>query len=72
MPAEECPDKHNLIEDIRLAMRTVIGLNNDEMQAVMSGDFAKLPAIKSELVEARRWKDELLEQYYDHLRAHGC
>lgn len=72
MPHEECPDKHNLIEDIRLAMRTVIGLNNDEMQAVMSGDFAKLPGIKSELVEARRWKDELLEQYYDHLRAHGC
>ena len=69
---DECPDKHGLIEDIRLAMRTVIGLNNQEMEAVMSGDFAKIPAIKGELVEARKWKDALLEAFYDHVREHGC
>ena len=69
---EVCPERQGLIEDIRLAMNQVVALNNREMQVVMSGEFAKIPAIKAELVEARKWKDSLLDAYYDHVREHGC
>ena len=69
---ESCPDREGLIEDVRLAIKTVIGLNNQEMEAVIKGDFAKLPMIKTELVEARCWKESLLEEYYKHVREHGC
>jgi len=69
---QECPDKHSLTEDIRLAMNTVIRLNNREIQAVIAGDFATLPAIKSELEEVRKRKDSLLDAYYKHVREHGC
>ena len=70
--SEVCADKEGLIEDVRLAMKQVITLNNREMEAVINGDFANLPALKAELVDARRWKDGLLEAYYNHVREHGC
>jgi hypothetical protein len=61
-----------LIEDIRLAMKIVTDLNNGEMEAVTAGEFARLPQIKAQLVEARKWKDHLLEEFYGHVREHGC
>ena len=67
-----CPDKEALIEDIRLAMNTVKGLNSREMESVIKGEFSKLSTIKGELVEARNRKDSLLDAYYAHLRNHGC
>jgi malonyl CoA-acyl carrier protein transacylase len=67
-----CPEKEQQIEEIRLAMNHVVALNNREMQAVITGDFAALPKVKSELVAARKRKDTLLEEYYDHLREHAC
>lgn len=53
-------------------MNRVISINNREMEAVLRGDFARLKPLKSELMEARTWKDSLLEEYYRHLREHGC
>ena len=47
-------------------MTAVIALNNREMQAVIKGEFAMLPTIKSELVEARKRKDSLLATFCDH------
>lgn len=67
-----CLDKQALIEDIRVAMDRVISINNREMEAVVRGEFARLKPLKSELTEARHWKDSLLEEYYRHLREHGC
>lgn len=68
----ECLDKHRLTEEIRLSINTVIALNNRELEAVIVGSFAGLPAIKAELVEARKRKESLLEEYYTHVREHGC
>lgn len=70
--AQTCLDKQALIEDIRAAMDRVISINNREMEAVVRGEFARLKPLKSELTEARHWKDSLLEEYYRHLREHGC
>ena len=53
-------------------MDRVIAVNNREMEAVLRGEFARLKPLKSELTEARHWKDSLLEEYYRHLREHGC
>lgn len=72
MAPEQCPDKHGLTEDLRLAMNFVIELNKREMEAVLAGEFAKLPLIKAELVTARKQKDSLLGSYYQHVRDHGC
>ena len=69
---KECPNKHRLIDNIRLCMNTVIELNSRELEAVIAGEVAKLPAIKHELVEARKRKDALLESYYLHVHDHGC
>ena len=69
---QTCLDKQALIEDIRAAMDRVISINNREMEAVVRGEFARLKPLKGELTEARHWKDSLLEEYYRHLREHGC
>jgi hypothetical protein len=53
-------------------MNTVISLSTREMQAVIAGDFATLPTIKAELEEVRKWKESLLDAYYNHVREHGC
>ena len=68
----ECPDKYGLMEDVRLAMSEVIALGNREMQAVIEGEFAKAEAIRSELVEVRKWKDSLIDSYRHHVTSHGC
>jgi hypothetical protein len=49
---QTCPDNAAFIEEIRLAMNAGITLNNWEMEAAIYGDFAILPTIKGELVEA--------------------
>jgi hypothetical protein len=67
-----CPEKDSLEENIRLAMNQVIELNNREMQAVITGDFEALPNIKRDVIEARKWKDALLDSYHSHIRGHGC
>lgn len=67
-----CQQKQQLEGQIRFAMKQVIQLDNHDMKAVIAGDFAALPAIKSELVEARKQKDALLNSYYRHIREHGC
>ena len=71
-PAPECPDKRGLIEDVRLAINTLIGFNNRQMEAVIAGDFGKVKAIQEKLAEARLWKDALIESYHQHLKEHGC
>jgi hypothetical protein len=67
-----CLDKEGLIEEIRLAINSVIALNNRVMEAVIEGSFAQIPALNSELAEARTRKDSLLDKYYNHVREHGC
>lgn len=71
-PAPECSAKQALTEDIRTAMTALIALNNREMDAVSKGKPIPLEAIRVELVEARKRKDMLLEQYNDHVLKHRC
>ncbi len=71
-PQPACEDKRGLIEDVRLAMNTLIKLNNQQMEAVIAGDFGKVKALQEELAEARLWKDSLIESYHRHVREHGC
>lgn len=72
-PARETRlDKHGLIEDVRLAMNTLLQLNNRQMEALIAGDFGKVKAIQEELAQAREWKDSLIENYHRHVKEHGC
>jgi len=71
-PAPECPDKQGLTADIRLALNTIIGLANRQIEAVMAGDLAKIQALQADLLEVREWKDSLIESYQAHLQEHGC
>ena len=71
-PQPACADKRSLIEDVRLAMKTIIELNNREMEAVIAGEFGKLNAIEEELAEARQWKYSVIDSYHKHVREHGC
>jgi len=61
-----------LLEDVRLAINTLIGLNNREMEAVIAGDFGKLKLIHEEIAEARVWKDSLIDNYHRHVREQRC
>ncbi len=68
----ECPDKYGLMEDVRLAIKTIVELNNRQMEAVIAGDFGKVNALQAELAQAREWKDSLIDSYHRHVREHGC
>ena len=72
MAPARCPDKEGLTEDIRLAMNTLASLAHRQMEAVIAGDLSKMEALQAELLEAREWKDSILESYRQHLRVHGC
>ena len=71
-PQPACADKYDLIEDVRLAMNTLIALNNRQMEAVIAGDFGKVKALQEELAQAREWKESLIDNYHRHLQEHGC
>ena len=69
---EGCPNKQGLIADIQLAISEVINLNNVEMAAVIKGEFEKVKSIQEQLVDARQWKESVIEAYHAHIREHGC
>ena len=67
-----CPDKEQLIENIRSAIHDIVELNARQMGAVIIGDFATLASIQVEIKQTRRRKESLLAAYSSHVHEHGC
>jgi hypothetical protein len=53
-------------------MGELMAIHNDEVIALLDEDFVLLEEHKSKLQAARDKKRGLIDQYRDHVQAHGC
>lgn len=72
MPSSQCPEKARLFTDLSDSMGAILVLNNRQMAAVLTGDFALVDNLKVNLQEARMRKDGLMSAYMTHVQEHGC
>jgi hypothetical protein len=69
---QECARKRALMEDIRAAMGALMSIHNDEVTALLDGDFDRLTELRAKLEGARERKTGLIELYREHVASHDC
>jgi len=72
MPKEECARKTALLEEVQAAMGALMAIHNDEVAALLAGDFDKIAELRTKLSAARAHKASLIEMYREHVIGHGC
>jgi hypothetical protein len=72
MPKEECARKVALLAEVRAAMGALMAIHNEEVAALLSGDFDRIPELRTKLDAARANKGSLIDLYREHVISHGC
>ncbi len=68
----QCAHKLALADDIQAAVREIAAIQNDEIQAVLSGDYEASERIRASIRRAQEQKSLLIERYRQHVSDHGC
>jgi len=69
---QSCATKDLLIEQIKTAVSVLLVTHQQELEAVLGGDFAAVKSAQGRLTICTRTKILLIERYRQHLSEHGC
>ena len=69
---EECQEKARLLAELKLAMATVIGLNNRQIELARAGQSEAVEFLKAKLHTERIRRSNLVSAYRSHVHRHGC
>ena len=69
---EQCPEKHAITVEITDVIASLLKLTNEELAAVIDGDFTRGESIHGQLRVLREWKDVLMDRLRVHVANHGC
>ena len=72
MSEQECLEKQAITEEISTAIGSLLNLHNDELKAVINGDFTQSESFQIKLKELREWKAVLMDRLRAHVTSHGC
>ena len=72
MPKEECVRKLALLHEVQAAMGALMEIHNDEVAALLRGDFDTIAELRTRLQAARDHKASLIELYREHVISHSC
>ena len=70
--SERCKDKQALIDQIRGVISMVASIHNEELEAVLSGDYSTGDSISRRLHDARELKSLLIDLFQRHINEHRC
>jgi len=70
--SEYCTTKDLLMEQIKTAVSVLLVTHQQELEAVLRGDFATVKSAQGQLKIRTRTKMLLIERYRQHLSEHGC
>jgi len=59
--AEPCQEKHAITEEITAAIGSLLKLHNEELKAVINGDFTQSESFQIKLKKLREWKAVLMD-----------
>src|SRR5437762_14058103 len=68
----DCPQKAALVEDIRVAIKSILEIHNRQLERVLAGDFSTGDDTEKHLKIAREAKNVIIERYREHVMSHGC
>ena len=69
---EQCREKHAITIEITDVIASLLKLTNEELAAVIDGDFTRGESIQAQLRVLREWKDVLMDRLRVHVTNHGC
>ena len=67
-----CVLKRRLAKEARIAIEDLLRLNNEDMQAVIDGDWRKSVKLAANLEAAREARDAAMNAFRRHVKEHGC
>lgn len=67
-----CVLKRRLADEARNAIEELLRLNNEDMQAVIDGDWRKSVRITADMEAARATRDAAMDAFRRHVQEHGC
>jgi hypothetical protein len=66
------PRKASVTVEITDVIASLLKLTNEELKAVIDGDFTRGELIQAQLKVLREWKDVLMDRLRAHVTNHGC
>jgi hypothetical protein len=69
---QECREKQALIDQVRAVINLIASIHNDELKAVLDGDFGAGESTQKRLQDARELKGLLIELLQRHVTEHAC
>ena len=60
------------LDDVRSAVAALMAIHNDEVAALLRGNFDGIAQLRFKLGTARALKPERIELYREHVTSHGC
>lgn len=67
-----CPEKKRLTAELTDAMKGIISIHNQEMEAVLAGQITDNGSLCAQLQKAIELKDRYREELKQHTTDHGC
>ena len=69
---ERCRDKQALIDQIRGVIGMIASVHNQELDAMLRGDYSTSDSITRRLRDARELKSLLIDLFRRHVTEHSC
>jgi hypothetical protein len=69
---QQCQEKQALIDEIRILVRLIVSIHNEELDAAMVGDCGTGDRYAAQLHEAQYRKTLFVEMLGRHVNDHGC
>jgi len=69
---ESCPERQRLLASIKISGERFAALRGQEIDAVQNDETARLYRIWRDLDNAIALHDSLIEEFKQHVEAHGC
>jgi len=67
-----CKDKQVLIDQIRGVINMIASIHNEELEAVLRGDYSTGDSISRRLRDTRELKSLLIDLFRRHIAEHRC
>ena len=69
---QSCPERHRLLDSIEISSDRIAALRSMEVEAFRKHEIAWLEKIWQDFERAMVLNESLLEEFKEHVQAHGC
>jgi len=67
-----CPERERLLEELKAVNGELADVHDAEVYAAVNGDTGEFDALQPRLVQARQYREGIIDRLIRHMRDHGC